>query len=323
MKSADQNLFPSAVSPRPPGLYRRRKPRQIIAVGGGKGGIGKTMVSTNLSIALSQLGHRVVIMDGDLGGSNVHTALGVGQPKLSLSDFLNRRVSSLADVVVPSGIDNLSLIAGSQDLLEAAQPRHQQKLKILRHLEQLETDYVVIDLGAGTSFNVLDFFVIADHGIIVVLPEPTSIENAYRFIKAAFFRRLQSLESEDSLVADMLEAAAAGAAGAVRTPFELIEAVRKRDPATAQRLTEELNAFRARLVLNQARTPADVEVGNAVVAAWRKFFGLEMSYLGAIGYDDEAWRAVRRRRPLLLERPECNAASGLKSVVDKLLAIDR
>ncbi len=302
--------------PRAHGASRRARPKRVVAVGGGKGGIGKTLVSVNLSIALSQKGQRVVLFDADMGGANVHTALGLAAPRLTVSDFLNRRVGALTDVVLPSGVPNLSVIAGSQDLLDAAHPKHHQKLKLIRHLMGLDADFVVLDLGAGTSLNVLDFFLLADTGVLVLLPEPTSIENAYRFIKAAFFRKVQSYESDPDL-ADAIEAALVEE---VRNPVELIARVRAQDEAAARRLQAELASFRACLVVNQARTEADRTVGNAVVAAWKKFFGLEMTYLGAIGYDDEAWRAVRRRRPLLLERPTCPAAEGLIRVAENLLS---
>ncbi len=74
--------------------------------------------------------------------------------------------------------------------------------------------------------------------------------------------------------------------------------------------------------MNQARTAADQEVGTAVVSAWKKFFGLEMDYLGAINYDDEVWKSVRKRRPVLLERPESGAATAIQQVAEKLLAFD-
>lgn len=305
----------------PPGLARRTRPRRIIAVGGGKGGIGKSMVSTNLGIALARHGHRVLLVDADLGGANLHTVLGVSPPKFSLSDFVSRRVERIEDVIVPGGIENVSLIAGAQDVLDAANPKYQQKLKLLRNLQTVDVDYLVLDLGAGTSFNVLDFFLIADHGVLVILPEPTSVENAYRFVKAAFFRRLQYLEEQLGIV-ELVEEALSSKEGALRTPFEFVAKVKAQHPELGERLERELRAFRVKLVVNQARTAGDVEVGPQVVASWKKFFGLEMDYLGVIRYDDEAWKAVRKRRPVLVERPDSEVAQGLSRIAERLLSFD-
>lgn len=304
----------------PPGL-RKKRARRIIAVGGGKGGIGKTLVAANLGIALAQKGKRVALVDADLGGANLHTCLGLPQPEVTLSDYVNGRVKKLEDAMIPAGVDSLFLIPGSQDALDAANPKYQQKSKILRNLANLDVDYLVLDLGAGTSLNVLDFFLLAHQGLVVLLPEPTSIENAYRFLRAAFFRRLQNLE-EDGGIRDLVSAAIARREPALKTPFEFLAWVQTQSPGAAETLKKEVASFHAGLIVNQSRSAADGDLGHAVVSAWRKFFGLNLDYMGAIGYDDEAWRAVRKRRPLLLERPECLASAGLLEVASNLLAID-
>jgi flagellar biosynthesis protein FlhG len=312
-------LGAEAVPSAPPGLLRRPVKR-IIAIGGGKGGIGKTLVSVNVAIALAQRGQRVVIVDADLGGANVHTCLGIAQPTTTITDFVDRKVSRLEDVKIPSGIPNLSLIGGALDSLDAANLKFQQKHKLLRNLQMLEADTVVLDLGAGTHFNVLDFFLVANHGVLVLLPEPTSIENAFRFIKSAFFRKLQDLDTFS--IDDVIETALSTREGALRTPLDFIARARAIDPEAARQVERELENFRVRLVVNQARGPADEEVGNVVVSAWRKFFGLNLDYLGAISYDDDAWRAVRRRKPLLVDRPDSVSAGAIRRIVDNLLALE-
>ncbi len=290
-------------------------------MGGGKGGIGKTLVSVNLGVALAQAGMRVLLVDADLGGANLHTCLGIGQPSATLSDFVRSNKVPIENIIIPTGVPQLSLIAGAQDVLDAANIKYAQKQKLLRSLLAQPVDYLLLDLGAGTSFNTLDFFLVADHGVLVVLPEPTAVENAYRFVKAAFFRRLQQVEAQYG-IEDLVESALTTREGALRTPHDFIAQVRQHDPAAGARLERDLQSFRIRLVVNQARTDADMSVGNAVVSAWKKFFGLEMDDLGAIRYDDEAWRAVRKRRPILLEKPDSPAALGLQRIAGRILTLD-
>ncbi len=296
-----------------------RRSRRVVSVGGGKGGIGKSLISANLGIELARRGKRVVLVDADLGGANLHTTLGIDLPRRTLSDFVERKVARIEDVVTPTGIANLGLVSGALDHLDAANPRYAQKMRFLRHVQRMDVDYAILDLGAGTHANVLDFFLVSDHGVLVLVPEPTAVENAYRFVKAAYWRRMRNVAQVygyDSLLRSVMET------GSFRSPVELLSSFTERDPEAGANLSRHLASFRPRLVVNQARTDQDADIGQAVVAAWRKYFGLEMDYLGYIAYDDEMWRAVRARRPLLIERPDVGASKSFARIADALLALD-
>ncbi len=293
--------------------------RRILSIGGGKGGIGKSLVAVNLAIELAGRGQRVVLVDADLGGANLHTCLGIDLPRRTLSDFVERRVERIEDVLTATGIPNLALVSGAMDHLEAANPRHAQKMRLLRHIRAMDVDHAILDLGAGTHPNVLDFFLVSDHGLLVVVPEPTSVENAYRFLKAAFWRRVRNVVTVYGFE-PALRAAMAGAM--FKTPVEIVAALSAANPEAGQLLTRELERFRPCLVVNQARTARDAQVGAAVVGAWRRFFGLEMDYLGHIQYDDDMWRSVRARRPFLVEHPEALSARCFAHIVDGLAALD-
>jgi len=306
---------------RGPSRAKKAAPRakRILSVGGGKGGIGKSLISANLGIALARQGKRVVLVDADLGGANLHTTLGLEPPKRTLSDFIDRRIDKIEDVLTPTGVENLSLLSGALDHLEAATPKHAQKMRLLRHIQAMDVDYAILDLGAGTHTNTLDFFLVSDHGVLVLVPEPTAVENAYRFVKAAFWRRMRNVAQVygyDPLLRQVMEGAS------FKSPVDLVATVAERDPEAGANLARQLAQFRPRLVVNQARTTQDAEIGQAVVAAWRKYFGLEMDYLGAIDYDDEMWRAVRLRRPLLVARPEVPAGRAFEAIARRLLDMD-
>jgi flagellar biosynthesis protein FlhG len=296
-----------------------RRSRRVVSVGGGKGGIGKSLISANLGIELARRGKKVVLVDADLGGANLHTTLGVDLPRRTLSDFIERKVARIDDVVTPTGVANLGLVSGALDHLDAANPKYAQKMRLLRHVQQMDVDYAILDLGAGTHANVLDFFLVSDHGVLVLVPEPTAVENAYRFVKAAFWRRMRNvaqLYGYDSLLRAVMDT------GSFRSPVELLSTFSERDPDAGANLARHMGSFRPRLIVNQTRTEQDADIGLAVVAAWRKYFGLEMDYLGCIAYDDEMWRAVRARRPLLLERPDVGASRAFVRIADSLLALD-
>lgn len=296
-----------------------RRAGRVVSVGGGKGGIGKSLVAANLAIALARRGEKVVLVDADLGGANLHTVLGIDLPRWSLSDFIERRTPCIEDVITPTGIPNLGLVSGALDHLDAANPKYAQKLRLLKHVQSLDVDHAILDLGAGTHLTVLDFFLVSDHGILVLVPEPTAVENVYRFVKAAFWRRVRNIVAvygfESTLRAVMGERT-------FRSPVEIVSALSARHPEAGQLLSAQLEAFRPRLVVNQTRTREDAELGKAVVSAWRKFFGLEMDYLGHIPHDDALWRANRARKPLLVSTPDAPAARSFSSIADRLAALD-
>lgn len=271
----------------------------VIGVGGGKGGIGKTLLSANLGICFSQTGSKVVLVDADLGGANLHTCLGVEQPSISMSDFVQRRVDTIEETITETGFVGLGLISGAQDFLGSANIKYTQKMRVLKKILSMNTDIVIMDLGSGTSFNVLDFFLSCDLGVVVMVPEPTSLENSYRFVKSAFYRLLRHKEKSDVFRKVIEQAMASRNEYDIRSPYDLIRVVSKMDPERGDTYKSLLWQFRPALVVNQIRTDDDAELGEAVRAACRKYFGIDLDYVGNLDYDDSVWKAVRRRTALV------------------------
>jgi flagellar biosynthesis protein FlhG len=296
-----------------------RSRREIWCVGGGKGGIGKSLITASLGWTVARMGRRVVLVDMDLGGANLHTCLGVPSPARTLGDFIRRRVEKIEDVAVETNEPCLRLISGASDLLLAANINYQQKMRILNKIRSLDVDVLLIDLGAGTSFNILDFFLLADQGILAVVPEPTSIENGYRFIKSALFRRLRRA-AQGQAVQDIVEQAfdQKNPLG-IRNPLDLLGAVDREDPAEADVLRREIAAFQPRFVVNQVRSPADAAVGHQLVLACARHLGVRATYVGYVDYDDTVWRCVRQRRLFTEAAPRSPAALKVAQLARGLL----
>jgi flagellar biosynthesis protein FlhG len=255
----------------------------------------------------------------DLGGANLHTTLGVDLPRKTLSDFISGRTQSLKECVVPTGLPKLNLISGAQDSVTVTEITEIQKSALMKQFTELDSDYVVFDLGAGTSEYTLDFFLAADIGVLAILPEPTSIENSYRFIKAAYYRRLSKAKNLED-IQPLIEAAMDPQnVLAIRSPSELFREVNKTSPEAAMRLKREIEKFQPKLIVNQARTQADIDIGNSVKAVCKKYFGVEIDYLGHLDYDSAVWQSVRRKRPLLLEFPNSRLVSSLDQMTRYIL----
>ena len=217
--------------------------KTIWTIGGGKGGSGKSFITANMGICLSKLGSRVILIDADLGGANLHTFLGVSPPAFTLSDFIKKRVKNLHEVLIPTEVPNLFLLTGAQDLLNAMDSKNVQKRKLLRSIQHLEADCLLVDLGGGNSISILDFFLMSDGGILVVTPEPTSIENTYRFLKSAFYRRLRQSVSSHAVKALIDGAMDRKNEIAIQNPYELIKAVRKIQEEEAKKVEMEVETF--------------------------------------------------------------------------------
>src|SRR5262245_33875323 len=291
---------------------------RILAVGGGKGGVGKSLVSANLAAALAAAGRRCVVIDADLGGANLHTLLGVSRPRYTLSHLLAGDVSSLSDLMCQTSVPNLWLVSGNQALLEMANLRQGQKERLVRQIGHLDVDEVLLDLGAGSAFNVLDFFLLAKRGIVVVTPEPTAIENAEYFLRAAFHRSLREATRHPDVAAAIRRLREEGAPRRLHSAGELIALVRAIDPPAAKPLEERAQAFAPLLVVNQLRTREHRDVGARIVASCRDRLGVALELIGALESDPNVTAAVERRQPALQAFPASRFSRQIESLAKRL-----
>jgi MinD-like ATPase involved in chromosome partitioning or flagellar assembly len=178
---------------------------------------------------------------------------------------------------------------------------------------------VLIDLGAGTSYNILDFFLLSDVSILAVVPEPTSIENGYRFIKSALYRRLRAAASTES-ARQLVDAALDPRSPlGIRSPAQLLARLELQDPESTQAMRREVAAFQPRFVVNEVRDMADVAIGHQLVAACGRHLGVKASYAGFIHHDDAVWQAVRRRRLFMADAPTSRAAEEIRQLTRGLV----
>jgi flagellar biosynthesis protein FlhG len=291
---------------------------RLIPVGGGKGGVGKSFIVANLAASLARMGHRIIAVDGDLEGANLHTCVGIANPRASLADFVAQREEDLGKLILDTPIPNLQLIAATDGNLATPQPTQSRRVRLMRELRELDADFVFLDLGAGTHAAVMDYFMIGDDGVIVITPEPTSVENAYGFVRAAFYRRLRLAMASHDMRKIVTIAMDQRNDRGIRTPLELLREIELLDPAEGARFVETMRAFRPRLIINDVRTADDIKLGFAIRSVCRKFFGIEAEYLGYVNHDESARRSVRARRPLIDVYPRSDAAIYISRIARKM-----
>jgi flagellar biosynthesis protein FlhG len=293
---------------------------KIWSIGGGKGGVGKSMVTMGLGISLARLGKQVILIDGDLGGANLHTLMGLRPPPVNLEDFLMDKVSRLEDVVVKTPFDGIGLICGADDILGAANPTYHQKIMLLRELEELPADFVLIDLGAGTSFNVLDLFNHSPAKIAVFTGNPTSLLNVYGFIKTALFRKISREFAKDSEVLALLYEGGA-TDGEVRSMEDLVAQVRRVAPEKCFRLLQLLRNFRVLLVTNMAKADQDIRTAEIVQSTCADFLHIKPQILGLLPFDPIVEQAVNQMEPTLINQRDNPVLRGLDQIAERMVQL--
>ncbi|MBM7559042.1 MinD/ParA family ATP-binding protein [Marinitoga litoralis] len=173
---------------------------KIILVTGGKGGVGKSIVSVNIAVNLAKLNKRILIFDTDAGFANASILLGVS-PSVSIKDYFDKKLS-LEECVIntPYGIKLLSTGVDIKDWIAFQKNFTRNAIEEFFNIAK-EHDYVIIDVSAGYNENLRPFYIAADTILIVTTPEPTAIVNAYTVVKAL---SILEVEGDVDLVINMV-----------------------------------------------------------------------------------------------------------------------
>jgi flagellar biosynthesis protein FlhG len=292
--------------------------RRIYSIGGGKGGSGKSFIAASFGILLAKLGKRVVLVDLDLGASNLHTLLGERIPEKGLDSYVDKTVSKLEEVALTTTIPNLYLISSTRCSLEIANLFYAQKLKIINAIKSLPFDYILLDLGPGTNFNTLDFFLIAPEGFFVTTPEPTAIENTFIFMKSVYLRKLKLSLKEANMWHTCQEEIAKLSRGSLKSPLELISILIARDPEKGRIVEDLLSNLEFRLILNKFRGQVNENLGEQLVEVCNRHLYPSFGFLGNISYDNRVYESIIARNIFISKYLYTKTVSDLQSMVRDL-----
>ena len=313
-------FFKMSPNTQSPSLSHHQSPQKTIwAVGGGKGGTGKSFIAASLAIHLASLESDVVLIDADLGGPNLHTFLGMNHSNLDLGHFFSNKIKKLKDTVVFTPFDGLRLIRGTDRTPFMANLNYYKKLKFIRHIKTFDAKRVIIDIGTGTSFNDIDFFILSNPGILVINPEPTSIENAYYFLRTCIIRILKS-HIERHKLQGLINRIAQDTENHSRSIYGFLETITSYDKSYAEVLFEVLKDFTPRLIMNKAKEDRDFLLGESMVSIIQKYLVVKADYLGAIPYDENIPLSLKNLAPYLTHHPDSEAASSIRDIAEKLIS---
>ena len=289
---------------------------RIISVGGGKGGVGKSLVSTNLAVTIANAGHEVVLCDLDLGAANLHLMMGVRQPKAGISALLSGD-TALEEAITETEVPRLRLLAGTGTTIGAANISHARKLRIIRQLRSLRSDFVVVDVGAGVGYNALDFFELGQMRLVITTPQVTSVHDAYAFLKGAVLRTLRHHASGDEV--ELLERAV-GSREREKVK-DLLTQIGRENAALGAKIERILKHFGAYLVGNQVEHPGQERVFQAVSRMVEDFLGISLPILGYVPHSTLLSESVNDREPLLV-RYAAGEVESARALIDMVPALE-
>lgn len=286
-----------------------------ISVGSGKGGTGKSTIVTNLAILLAKAGKKVCVVDLDVGGADIHLLFGLFEPAHTLTDYLSREVDDMRDILHTfDSFYGVQMLAGTGNTLQTANMTFQEKQRLFRGLATIEADVILVDVGAGTSYHVLDFFMNSDIQICATLPEPAAIMDFYNFIQLATIRKALGSFLSHGQVSSSLKKNSFSSLGEV---FQLAEESQEGAREQAQ---QALRFFHPLLITN--RVGENTRLNKLKLQKMTsKYLGISLPDLGEIPNDPMVPESSKTFLPVCEYSPNAPATLALTEISNKLVKI--
>jgi flagellar biosynthesis protein FlhG len=314
----------SAPAPGSSASSRKAAPREarqsIWALAGGKGGVGRSLLAANLGIQLARAGRRVVLVDLDLQGSNLHTYLGYQRLPRALADFASGKVALLSELACETPTTHLRIIGGLQrcDLRDDPVAFVRQ---VAEQFSTLSADHVIVDCGSGRWPATVATFAEATVGILATTPEPAAIESVYLFVESYLRWCLVRALTGETMAAIQDRMKEAGVDPERISFRHFMTRLGSIDSAARDAIAALIRRTRLELLLNQVRGDADEDAASCLASGFRKLFGIPLATGGIIEYDLSILQAVQKRRPLSQQYPNASSTKEIARASARLLSV--
>lgn len=291
----------------------------IIPIASGKGGVGKSLFAASLAITLAEQGHKTVAIDLDLGGSNLHTYLGMPNTNPGVGDYLKRRLSDLHPLIVDTKVKNLRFLPGDGKTPFMANIPNKQRFLMLDRIQKIPARFVILDLGAGTSINTMNFFGMANRGVLVTTMDTPAMMNALSFLRNFMFANIISLCRTNKTAQKML-------LDAYRQPTDLDNLtvrtvygkIAQLDPQLAKQIEKRCSHFSPRMIFNMGDHADDLQVAAKIESTIQKNLSMQAETVGLVYYDEAVRKAVRQNQVFLPNNKGSLYARCLANIASRL-----
>ncbi len=303
-------------------MNKHQPASKIIAIGSGKGGVGKSLISANLAVQLAMMKANIIVIDADFGGSNLHTYMGLPAPTLSLSHIFSGSARSLGDIMIPTPFPNLNLISADSDIISITNFKYTQKMKVLNEILNLKADFIIIDLGAGSTFNVIDFFMLSYFPLVVATPELASFENAYTFIKNTIFRMvLNEIPKNNIYYQTVLNYFMFPSQYGTYTIDAILDRIRPENSELTVKIERRLEQFVPNLILNRVIEMNEMRLGEKIRQIVRRYLRVDLHFLTYFEEDRVLKQKMTYERAAIQEIPTCSFARKTRELANAILSL--
>jgi flagellar biosynthesis protein FlhG len=297
-----------------------KKRTEIIPIASGKGGVGKTFLTANLAFALAEMGHQTLAVDMDLGGSNLHSFLGFSNRFPGIGDFLKARSAELEEMLVPTEAPNLQFLAGDGMTPFMANIPYAQKIRLISRIVKLPAEYILLDLGAGTSFNTLDFFRLSHHGFVITTPEYPAIMSMLAFLKHFLLRVIEGNFTTNYRIREILhllyKQPMNGQQSIIITVLSKIAAA---DAEAGEIVKAVFHDYRPRVIFNMGGHPDEVKIAEQIDYSLKNILSIEADYFGFVFDDPTIRESIRKRTAFFPNYREGVASESITRIAERIV----
>lgn len=290
---------------------------KIIAFGSGKGGVGKTTLLANIAIILSDQDLRVIAMDLDYLGPNLHTALGMPAISPNLTSYLAPPYRPLDELLAATKYPNLQIIPGDGENIEMGKLINRKRKNIWQDLQHLDADLVLLDLTTGMSSTTVYFCERSDLQIALATPELFALENLRSFLRALCLQKIKTGLDRYSRKEQIT--LPGGPAPLLAHPAAMVNFFQQIDPVLGKTAQKALSELQIRLIINRLQMADQLTMVAKLPELYQQQCGPQISSYGTLEEDRNLWRLDYYRQPIVDLLPNCNLVYALREITQHLI----